>query len=92
MSFKTVAQCASRDEALASRVRAGYALEGIAEPEAAWNANRWLIAADPSIAQAYAYAVDAGNLNPGGDETAITDVMITAAVQAYPYTPWTPPA
>lgn len=87
MSFATIARCTA-DEPFAQRVRGGYAAEGVLQPDGAWNANRWAIAADPSISQAYAYAIDTGNPNPGGDETVITDAMITSAVQAYP---WTPP-
>lgn len=88
MSFATIAQ-ATGDEALASRTRGAYAAEGILQPDAAWNAMRWAIAADPSVAQPYAYAVDTGNLDPGGDETVITDAMLTAAVQAHPWSPTT---
>ena len=87
MSFNTIARCAA-DEALGQRVRAGYAAEGVQTPDPAWWANRWQIAADPSISQAYGYAADTGNPNPGGDETVVTDAMITAAVQQFP---WTPP-
>jgi hypothetical protein len=92
MSFNTIATCAS-DEALGRRVRSAYAKEGVDNPDPAYYANRWNIAADPSVEQAYAYAIDSGNPNPGGDETAITDAMITAAVQAHPYDPpvFTPP-
>ena len=71
MSFTTISLCAG-DEAFAQRARAGYASEGTQQPDGAWNANRWLIAADPSISQAYGYAVETGNPNPGGDETVIT--------------------
>jgi hypothetical protein len=91
MSFTTVAQCATTDSPFSARVQAGYALEGVAQPDGAWHANRWLIAADPSIAAAYESAVIGGNPDPGGDPAAITDAMITAAVQAYPWTPPTPP-
>jgi hypothetical protein len=86
MSFQTISLCAA-DEAFGQRVRAGYAAEGVETPDPAWYAKRWLISADPSISQAYASAIAGGNPNPGGDESAITDAMITAAVQAYPWTP-----
>ena len=90
MSFNTIAQCV-RDEALAQRTRAAYAKEGVSTPDPAWYQNQWLIAADPSIEASYASALAGGNPNPGGDESAITDAMITAAVQAYPYEPITQP-
>jgi hypothetical protein len=83
MSFSTIAQAAA-DETLGQRVRAGYAAEGEPNPDQGWLSNRWAIAADPSVAQAYASAVAANNPNPGGDESVVTDAMITATVQAYP--------
>lgn len=89
MSFNTIAQCAV-DEPFGQRCRAAYAKEGVDQPDPAYYENRWSLAADPSIEGAYASAVAGENPNPGGDESAITDAMITAAVQANPYTP--PPA
>lgn len=89
MSFATISRCA-QDETLGQRVRAGYAAEGVVAPDPAWYANRWAIAADPSVSQSYAYAIETGNPNPGGDETVITDAMITAAVQANPWEPEVP--
>lgn len=86
MTFQTISDAAA-DEALGQRTRGAYAAEGVAQPDQAWFAMRWLIAADPSVAEPYAYAVNAGNPNPGGDPTVITDEMLTAAVQAHPYTP-----
>ena len=87
MSFATIAQ-STNDEALASRTRAAYASEGVLQPDAAWNAMRWAIASDPSVSGPYASAVAGGVPNPGGDESVITDAMLTAAVQAHP---WVPP-
>lgn len=89
MSFATIAACAA-DQTLGQRTRAAYAAEGVATPDPAWYANCWAIAADPSISQAYASAIAGGNDNPGGDESVITDQMLTAAVQANPYAPPTP--
>ena len=86
MSFATIAVCVN-DEALAQRTRAAYAKEGVAQPDPAWYAMRWAISADPSIEPPYASALASGNPNPGGDESVITDGMLTAAVQAHPYTP-----
>ena len=89
MSFTTISQCAV-DEPFGQRVRAGYAKEGVDQPDPAWYAMRWAIAADPSIEPPYESAIVAGNPNPGGDPAVVTDAMITAAVQAHPYTPPTP--
>ena len=86
MSFTSVSRCAA-DESFAQRCRAAYAKEGVQTPDPAWYQNHWLIAADPSIEAAYASALAGGNPDPGGDESAITDAMITAAVQTYPYVP-----
>lgn len=84
MSFNTIARCVE-DEAFANRTKAAYAKEGAAGPETAQYVNRWLIAADPSIEPPYESAIAANNPNPGGDESVITDGMLTAAVQAHPY-------
>jgi hypothetical protein len=70
-----------------ARTQAAYAKEGVASPETAWYVNKWLICADPSVEPPYEYALNADNPNPGGDETVITDAMLTAAVNAHPYTP-----
>ncbi len=86
MSFATISQ-ASNDEHLGQRTRAAYAAEGVDNPDPAWYAMRWAIAADPSVAGPYASAVASGIPNPGADESVITDGMLTAAVQAHPYTP-----
>jgi hypothetical protein len=45
----------------------------------------WAIASDPSVKDAYESAVLNNNPNPGGDESVITDGMLTAAVQAHPF-------
>ena len=86
MSFATIARCAA-DETFAQRTRAAYAKEGVTEPDPAWFAMRWAIAADPSIEPPYESAIISDNPNPGGDESVITDGMLTAAVQAHAYTP-----
>lgn len=86
MSFNTIAQC-SRDAVFGSRVAAAYAAEGTDQADLAWQTMRWAIAADPSVAAPYASAVAAANPNPGGDESVVTDGMLTAAVQAHPFTP-----
>ena len=89
MSFATIAQCTT-DEVLGQRVRAAYAKEGADGVEQSWYTMRWQIAADPSIEAPYASALAAHNPNPGGDESVLTDGMITAAVQANPYEPIMP--
>ena len=86
MSFTTIARCAG-DETFGQRARAAYAAEGIDQPDPAWYQQRWALAADPSVAGPYASAVAANNPNPGGDESVVTDAMLTAAVQAHPYVP-----
>jgi len=87
MSYKTISKAAN-DESLAQRGKAAYAKEGhVEQPDAAWYAMRWAIAADPSIEPPYASAVAANNPDPGGDESVITDGMLLAAVTAHPYTP-----
>jgi hypothetical protein len=86
MSFETISKCAA-DEAFGQRVRAAYAKEGIENPDPAWYDQRWLISADPSIEPPYESAILNNNPNPGGDEAVVTDGMLTAAVQAHPYTP-----
>lgn len=89
MSFATIAQT-TKDEVLGDRVRAAYAKEGVDQADQTWWTMRWAIAADPSVEGAYASALAAGNPNPGGDESVITDGALTAAVQAHPFTPILP--
>jgi hypothetical protein len=86
MSFKSIATC-TNDEPLGKRVRAAYAREGVEQPDPTWFHMRWAIAADPSIEPPYESALLNDNPDPGGDESVITDGMLTAAVQAHPYTP-----
>lgn len=89
MSFATIA-IATTDEALGQRVRAAYAKEGVDQADQTWWTMRWAIAADPSIEPPYEFAINNGTPNPGGDEAVITDGMLTAAVQAHPFTPILP--
>jgi hypothetical protein len=90
MSFKTISLCAA-DEAFAQRTRAAYTKEGVENPDPAWNQMRWTIAADPSVEAPYESAILNENPDPGGDEAVVTDGMLTAAVQAHPYTAAPPP-
>jgi hypothetical protein len=80
MSYATINSCA-RDSAFMGRVNACVAQE-----------HRWDLAnvyetmytgaSATDIEAAYAYALNSGNPNPGGDETVVTDGMILSAVQA----------
>lgn len=47
------------------------------------NATRmiWPVCISPDVEAAYAYALDAGNPNPGGDPGVVTDGMIIANIQ-----------
>jgi hypothetical protein len=84
VSFNTIAQC-SRDAVFGARTAAAYASEGVIQGDLAWQTMRWAISSDPSVAGPYASAVAANNPNPGGDESVVTDGMLTAAVQAHPF-------
>jgi len=86
MSYTTIADCAA-DATFGRRVAAAYAKEGTDAADAAWQTMHWAIAADPSIEPPYESAIISGNPDPGGDPSVITDGMLTAAVQAHPYTP-----
>jgi hypothetical protein len=96
MSYTTIHQCAN-DTAFQDRVVAGAMKEAIAGgpefsesafgaqlklyPQAAINTFMWPL----SVAgeDAYAYAVDNGNENPGGDPGVITDADIQAGIQHF---------
>lgn len=86
MSFNTIAQCAA-DERFGDRARAAYADADVVNADTAWYQMRWVLSADPSIEAPYASAVASDNPDPGGDESVITDAMLTAAVGAHPYPP-----
>jgi len=81
MSYKTIHRNAN-DMNFMSRVIAAAAQEGAENPE--YTANtflRWPVVAAADIEAAYASALAAGNEDPGGDESVITDQMILSAVQ-----------
>lgn len=82
MSYATINECAN-DQALQGRVTAACAQEGAPAPQSTMYAIIWAVAAAGDIEAAYASALAAGNPNPGGDETVITDPMILSAVQAH---------
>jgi hypothetical protein len=82
MSYTTIHQNAN-DEAFLARLQAAAAQEGQENPEyAAGVLLRWKVASATDVAEAYEFAVNSGNENPGGDPTVITDAMILAKVQA----------
>lgn len=83
MSYATIYQCAS-DAAFLSRVTAACAQEGYPEPTTNAVDVRWPVASKSDIEAAYASALVAGNPDPGGDETVITDGMILSAIQTLP--------
>jgi len=94
MSYITITQ-ATRDEALRDRVTAGGMKEAVAgAPEFAETNFATVLKYTPSLALSYflwptaidyeteyAYAVDSGNKNPGGDPGVISDANIQAVVQ-----------
>lgn len=93
MSYQTITQ-STRDAALQDRVVAGAMKEAISgavegsqfaaqvrqNPILALNTFMWPVAVEYETE--YAYAVDQGNPNPGGDTGVITDANIQASVQA----------
>ena len=83
MSYNHIADAAS-DSDLRRRVAACFAQNttGTEQPEALASVHMWRIAADPTIADAYAYGVDTDVPNPGRDEAVVTDAAILAAVSA----------
>jgi hypothetical protein len=85
MTYSTIAQCAN-DFAFQSRVTACIAQEGIDPPGVNMAAYMWQISTAKDIEDAYAYALNVNNDNPGGDDTVITDGMILSYVQANPPT------
>lgn len=82
MSYATIFQCAN-DLPFRGRVTACCAQEGATEPENTADQILWPVSAAADVEAAYASAVIAGNPNPGGDESVITDQMILSAVQAH---------
>jgi hypothetical protein len=68
--------------ALVQRMTAAAAQEGAAEPEGWVQTHRWTLCAAPGWADAWASAVENGVVDPGADESVITDPMILSEVQA----------
>lgn len=81
MSYTTIHQCAN-DEAFQARLMAAAAQEGHDNPEYAMSVLlRWPVSSAQDIEDAYEFAVNSDNPNPGGDPTVITDQQILSAVQ-----------
>lgn len=86
MSYNTVNKCAN-DGQFVARVNACIAQEQRAQgitvaPSSLLETMRWAVASAGDVETAYAYALDIEHINPGGDESVITDGMILANVQA----------
>jgi hypothetical protein len=82
MSYTTIFQCAN-DPAFQARLAAAAAQEGHDNPEyAASVLLRWPVSSQTDIEDAYEFAVNSDNPDPGGDPTVITDQQILSAVQA----------
>ena len=95
MSYTTITQSAN-DPALQARVQAATVQEAWNNPAvadspfaadvqaSAFNGARlvWPVCASSDVEAAYASALAAGNPNPGGDESVVTDGMILSHVQA----------
>lgn len=77
--YASIATMAADDD-LRRRVTACAAQLGEPAPELWALSNRWEWAAQPGWAEAYDYAVAAGNARPGWDGAVITDGMILAGV------------
>jgi hypothetical protein len=91
VSYSTINQCAN-DPALTARITAAAAQEQIAkgDPVDPWSISStlaWSVSSASDVEAAYASALAAGNPDPGGDESVITDGMILANVQAHWPTP-----
>jgi len=80
MSYSTVSQCVNNAN-FQNRVTACCAKEGQKDPTYAMSQLLWKVACAQDIEDAFAYALNAGNPDPGGDETVITDQMILSVVQ-----------
>lgn len=80
MSYLAIHQM-TEDRDLLGRVTAAVALEGEHWPDGWVAQRRWLLVARTDWAEAWAYAVSAGNEKPGADPSVITDQMILSSVQ-----------
>lgn len=80
MSYLILGKMA-RDPALLDRVTACAVLEGVTGADQWVRENAWLLSAQPGWVDAYKYAIDSGDDQPGANEGAVTDGMILSAVQ-----------
>ena len=81
MSYESIALCTA-DSVFVQRVMGCAAQEGEWANPGAWMSQHiWAVASAPEIEQAYKYALDQDNPNPGGDPGVITDAVILAHVQ-----------
>ena len=95
MSYASI-NTSAQDEALIGRIRAATVQEAWNNPASAatefgrnvqlsaFNSQRMVysVCVASDIEAAYAYALAAGNLDPGGDESVVTDQMILSNVAA----------
>lgn len=79
--YLTIATIAD-DGCIRKRWTACAAQQGVAEPERWVTAFRWKLAASPTWAEAWDYAVATNVENPGCNDAVITDLQILSAVQA----------
>jgi hypothetical protein len=72
------------DEALRGRITACVAQESDvgADPFALFLQVQWPVVTASDVEEAYAYALNAGNPDPGGDPAVVSDGMILSHVQA----------
>lgn len=82
MAYYDVARLAN-DSAFLSRVAACRVAEVPDNDPWSWvNEHTWQLAGQPGFGDAYGYAINTGNPNPGSDPAVITDGQILSAVQA----------
>lgn len=80
MSYNTIA-AAAKDGDLQQRLMAAAAQEGHPDPQGVVMRHAWTIAADPSVAGPYEYAVGEKKTTPGKWEEIVSDAAILAVVQ-----------
>jgi hypothetical protein len=72
----------ARDPDFQSRIAACYSTETMVQDPESWaSLHQWMVASQPGFGEAYTYAINSGNPNPGRDPAVITDGQILAAVQ-----------
>lgn len=72
----------AQDEDLKLRITACAATQKIPNPAVWTEVNCWALSATPGWDDAYEYAVNTGNDEPGKDDDVINDATILAGVQA----------